>query len=63
MMIHLKMILLINIKKCIAFDGTINNLPNPNNNIIFIKNISFNETSHTTNLHNLLEKYNNIFLK
>jgi hypothetical protein len=51
--------------RCIAFDGTINNLPiNSNKNIEFVKkNISKNENNNTTNLLNIIKNYDNIFLK
>lgn len=52
--------------KCIAFDGTINNLPNNNNNnnIQFVKkNIGFNNTNILTNLHDLIAANTNIFIK
>ena len=50
---------------CIAYDGTINEFPHPNLSKIkfFKKNISVNNSNTTTNLHKLIDKYNNIFLK
>ena len=49
---------------CMAFDGTINSLPKHNNKITFIKkNISSENTCITTNLHEEMKPYNNIFLK
>jgi len=50
---------------CYAFDGTINNLPkNANNNILFIKkNITNQNTETTTNLLNIIDCNDNIFLK
>jgi hypothetical protein len=49
---------------CIAFDGTINNLPHENENICFIKkNIANNTTEKTTDLTTEIEPFNNIFLK
>lgn len=49
---------------CFAYDGTINNMPNTSQNITFVKkNIGPSETQNTTNLHDMIEKYNNIFLK
>ena len=49
---------------CYAFDGTINSFPSDNSNMLWIKkNIGNTNTKSTTNLHNLLEKYNNIFIK
>ena len=48
----------------IAFDGTIDRLPEENSKIQFIKkNITSFESEKTTNMHYLFEKYNNIFLK
>ena len=51
--------------ECIAFDGTIDNLPHNNNNKIkFIKkNIGPEENEKITNLKNVIINYNNIFLK
>jgi hypothetical protein len=50
--------------KCIGFDGTVDGLPEENPNIQFVKkNISWMETKDTTNLHNIINQYNNIFLK
>ena len=50
--------------KCIAFDGTISDIPKNNNNINFIKkNIGEHNDNNTTNLIEYLENYNNIFLK
>ena len=48
-----------------AFDGTISSYPhNYTNNIAFIKkNINTFNDENNTNLSNLIEKYNNIFLK
>lgn len=49
---------------CIAFDGTISNLPVQNNKIQFIrKNIANKESDNTTTLHNIINSYDNIFLK
>ena len=50
---------------CIAFDGTIDKLPeNSNKRIDFIKkNISKSSTSSTTNLSEYIENKNNLFLK
>lgn len=49
---------------CIAFDGTINNLPKQNNNIEFVKkNISNINDDKNTNLHDIINKYDNIFVK
>jgi hypothetical protein len=50
---------------CLAFDGTINNLPETKNEkITFIKkNISNEKTEKTTNLIDYFHKYDNIFLK
>ncbi len=51
--------------KCYAFDGNINSLPNNSDNKIIFnkKNISKTETTCTTNLKNLIENNDNIFLK
>jgi hypothetical protein len=50
--------------RCIAFDGTINSLPNNNNNIRFVKkNIGFNNTNALTNLHDIIAANTNIFIK
>jgi hypothetical protein len=50
--------------KCFAFDGTINNLPKENTNIIFIKkNIGFENNYKETNLHDIIDNYDNIFVK
>jgi hypothetical protein len=50
--------------KCIAFDGTINQLPKQHPNIIFIrKNIGSQETEGLTNLHELIDENDNIFIK
>lgn len=51
--------------KCIAFDGTIENLPTTDvHNITFIKkNITGYNTETTTNFYDILESYTNIFLK
>jgi len=50
--------------KCFAFDGTIDKLPKENNNINFIKkNIGFNNTDTVTNLHDLINANENIFVK
>jgi hypothetical protein len=50
---------------CFAFDGTIEQYPhNYTKNISFIKkNINSFNDDHNTNLHSLMHKYNNIFLK
>ena len=50
--------------KTYAFDGTINNLPKENNNIIFInKNIGFENNDHITNLHDIINANEYIFVK
>ena len=51
--------------RCITFDGTIDALPNNNNNSIeFIrKNIGYENTSTVTNLHDLIDQNENIFIK
>ena len=49
---------------CLAFDGTINNIPNNPKNIQFIKkNITDKDTENTTTLREYITNYNNIFLK
>lgn len=49
---------------CYAFDGTINNLPQKNDKIIFIKkNLGKYNDNHSTNLHEYMEDYENIFMK
>ena len=49
---------------CYAFDGTIDALPNKTTNIRFVKkNISYYNSDTTTNLFDIIEQYNNIFLK
>lgn len=52
--------------KCIAFDGNNNDIPNPQTtrDITYIhKNIENSEDDSTTNLHEYLETYKNIFIK
>jgi hypothetical protein len=50
--------------KCFAFDGTINNLPKKNSNIIFIKkNIGFRNNYKETNLHDIIDNNDKIFVK
>lgn len=50
--------------KCIAFDGTVSNLPTFDNRIQFIKkNLGKEETATLTNLHSTIEPYSNIFMK
>ena len=49
---------------CLAFDGTINNLPTDNDKIYFTKkNIGTENNRENTNLHHLLNIFDNIFLK
>jgi len=49
---------------CFVFDGTINNLPTNNDKIYFIKkNIGPVNNIENTNLHHLLNTFDNIFLK
>jgi len=50
--------------KCIAFDGTISKLPRENAKIEFIKkNIGFDNTSSVTNLHDIINANDTIFVK
>jgi hypothetical protein len=50
--------------KCVAFDGTINQLPRNNSSIEFVKkNIGSEDTRTITNLHDLIARNNNIFIK
>ena len=50
--------------RCVAFDGTINQLPSNNNVIEFVKkNIGSENTSNVTNLHDLIAQNDNIFVK
>ena len=50
--------------ECYAFDGTINKSPSKHPKFNFInKNIGPNESNITTNLHDFLNSYKNIFLK
>jgi hypothetical protein len=50
--------------KCFAFDGTINNLPKDNTNITFIKkNIGFENNNQVSNLHDLIDNNECIFVK
>jgi hypothetical protein len=47
-----------------AFDGTINKLPKENSKIIFIKkNIGFNNDDKNTNLHDIIDANESIFVK
>jgi len=50
---------------CFAYDGTINSkFPETNNSITFVnKNIGPKETVTETNMHELFDRYNNIFVK
>lgn len=49
---------------CYAFDGTVDGLPAADPRINFFrKNLGEEETSKTTNLHTIIEKYSNIFMK
>ena len=49
--------------KLFAFDGTIDNLPKENSNIVFIKkNIGFENNEHFTNLHDIINTNDSIFL-
>ena len=50
--------------KCFAFDGSINNLPNENDKITFIKkNIGFENNEHSTNLHDIIDETDCVFVK
>ena len=50
--------------KCEAFDGSVSKLPKPNNKISFNKlYIGDINNDNYTNLHDLIDKHNNIFLK
>ena len=50
--------------KCVAFDGTIDALPGCNNDITFFKkNISNENNSTTTNLHDIIDSNTSLFLK
>ena len=50
--------------KCYAFDGTIKKLPKDNTNISFIKkNIGANNSDKLTNIHDIINNTNNIFVK
>jgi hypothetical protein len=50
--------------KCIALDGTVNQLPNINERIMFIKkNIGDNNSEGLTNLHDIIDSYKSIFVK
>ena len=50
--------------ECFAFDGTINGLPQEVERLTFVKkNIGTTNTDKTTNLHEYINPYSNIFLK
>lgn len=50
--------------KCLAYDGTINELPKCSDKIQFIKkNIGRNENNNTTNLHDIIDTNDEIFIK
>lgn len=52
------------LEKCIAFDGTIKKLPNYHKYIEFIrKNIGKEDNEYESNLNNIIDLYDNIFLK
>lgn len=49
---------------CIAFDGTVDGLPQPNDSIQFVKkNIDRKESDILTNLHSYFENFSNVFVK
>ena len=49
---------------CYAFDGTIEKLPKESQNVNFIKkNIGYKNTDNITNLHELINKNDSIFIK
>jgi hypothetical protein len=49
---------------CFACDGTIESLPEPNSDILFIKkNIGFENNDQTTNLHIIINGNEHIFVK
>ena len=50
--------------KCFAFDGTIDALPNVRRDITFIKkNIGFENNEHVTNIHDIIDVNESIFVK
>jgi hypothetical protein len=50
--------------KTVAFDGTINSLPKENSKITFVKkNISYENNELVTNLHDLINENDSIFVK
>ena len=50
--------------KCMAYDGFIDNIDIKNNNITFIKQyIGDSNNEYFTNLHSIINQYNNIFIK
>jgi len=49
---------------CYAFDGTVSELPGAHRHIVFIrKNVGAVNDANTTNLHEYLERHENVFLK
>jgi hypothetical protein len=49
---------------CICYDGTIDKLPEDNQSMTFVKkNITYYNSDKTTNLIDVMQLYNNIFLK
>jgi hypothetical protein len=49
---------------CYAFDGSVSQLANANDRIIFHKkNLGDSNNDHLTNLHEYIQPYNNIFMK
>ncbi len=50
--------------ECIAFDGSISNVPIHNDRITFIHQyISGYNDAHVTNLHDIIDKHNSVFVK
>jgi hypothetical protein len=50
--------------KCLAFDGSVSSVPEHNNNITFVhKYISGYNDDDVTNLHDLIDTHNSVFIK